>query len=147
MKTIISESEEKDFAEFVHQKIREFNNSHSPNHMKGRQPGTTIPLNLILKDETGSMIGGLAGSSYWEWLEIENFFIPEALRGQGIGTELLQTAEKIAVKRGCKRCLLTTFEFQARTFYERHGFYVTGKLEDYPPGSTYYWMRKDFSPT
>jgi hypothetical protein len=42
--------------------------------------------------------------------------------------------------------MLTTFEFQARTFYEIHGYTIAGRMEDYPPGSSYYWMRKELAP-
>lgn len=141
--TTLSESEEKEFSEFLRTHIREFNNRASAPHRAIRQPDAITPLNLIVKDEAGNVIGGLAASTYWEWLDIDIFFLPEVLRGRGLGTSLLQTAEAIALERGCKRCFLTTFDFQARTFYEKHGYYVTGTLEDYPPGSAYFWMRKD----
>lgn len=70
-------------------------------------------------------------------------YIPETLRGEGVESALLKEVESIAVSRGCKRCLLTTFEFQERVFYEKQGYAVVGKLDDYPPGSVYYWMRKE----
>jgi len=76
-----------------------------------------VPLNIMLKSESGEHIGGLAASTYWGWLDIDNFYLPEVLRGEGLGATLLQQAEAIAVGRGCTRCFLATFEFQARTFY------------------------------
>jgi predicted N-acetyltransferase YhbS len=143
IETTISEADEKEFAEFLHSQIRDYNNHRSSSHQAARQPGAVKPLNLILKDETGKMVGGLSGNTCWDWLEIGDFFVPNDLRGKGIGTSLLQTAETIAVNRGAKHCFLSTFEFQARSFYEKHGYYVVGKLEGYPPGSAFYWMRKD----
>ena len=97
----------------------------------------------MIQDGTGQTVGGLSGRTYWDWLEVNDLFVPKHLRGQGIGTSLLQTAETVANTRGARHSFLSTFEFQARTFYERHGYYVAGKLEGYPPGMTYYWMRKD----
>lgn len=146
VETAISEKEELEFGKFLHSRIREYNNTHSSHHREVRKPGSIMPLNLILKDGEGNFIGGLSANTYWEWLEIDDFLVPEDLRGKGIGASLLQTAETIAIKRGCKRCFLSTFDFQARTFYEKHGYSVTGKLDDYPPGSAYYWMRKDLRP-
>jgi GNAT superfamily N-acetyltransferase len=144
--TTISEKEESEFEEFLHNKIKDYNNDNSPYHREARKPGSSTPLNIILKDNSGNIIGGLSGSTYWDWLDIDDFYVPEEFRGKGIGASLLQTAESIAVKRGCRRCFLSTFEFQGRVFNEKQGYYVTGKLEDYPPGSAYYWMRKDLLP-
>ena len=143
LEVTVSEVNEKEFAEFLHAQIREYNNRHSPHHKAARQPGAVRPLHVMLKDETGQVVGGLSARTYWDWLEIDDFFLPNDLRGQGTGTSLLQTAEAVALSRGAKHCFLSTFAFQARTFYERHGYAVVGKLEGYPPGATYYWMRKD----
>ena len=59
---------------------------------------------------------------------------------------MLAAAEAEARLRGCLRARLSTFDFQARGFYEKQGYCVVGTLADYPPGSAMYWMRKDFSP-
>lgn len=139
----ISEAHEEEFSEFLHTQIREYNNRHSSHHRAVRQPGAVKPLRLMIKEGTGQVVGGLSARTYWDWLEIDDFFLPDSLRGQGIGTSLLQTAEAVAASRGAKHSFLSTFEFQARTFYEKHGYSVTGKLEQYPPGATYYWMRKE----
>ena len=141
----LSETTDIELQEFLHMKIREFNNDQSPYHRDVRKPGAITPLNLILKDKSGNFIGGLSANTYWDWIEIDDFFVSEEWRGQGIGASVLRTAEGIALKRGCKSCFLTTFEFQARAFYEKQGYQVVGKLEGYPPGSTYYWMRKNLS--
>lgn len=143
LETIVSEKEEQEFSEFLRNRIREFNNLQSPFHKEARKPGAILPLFLILKDKDGGMVGGLSASTYWNWMEIEHFYLLDELRGMGIGASLLRTAETIAKKSGCLRCFLTTFDFQARVFYEKQGFYVVGKLVDYPPGSSFYWMRKN----
>ena len=146
LETVISEKEEEEFADFLQDQIREFNNRESPFHREARKPGAVVPLFLMLKDDDGLLIGGLSATTYWNWLEIEHFYIPAKLRGSGLGSSLLKTAEAIAIQRGCTSSFLTTFAFQARAFYEKQGYYVVGTLEDYPPGSAYYWMRKDFTP-
>ena len=144
--TIVSEKEEKEFEEFLHDKIKAYNNLVSPHHKAARKPGASIPLHILLKDDSGNLVGGLSASTYWGWMDVDDFYIVEEYRGQGIGTSVLQTAEAIAIQRGCTRCVLSTFEFQARVFYEKQGYCVAGKLQDYPPGSAYYWMRKELSP-
>jgi GNAT superfamily N-acetyltransferase len=60
-------------------------------------PDPVRPLALLLR-EPGSeaVLGGLWGVSYWQWLFVDLLFVPEALRGQGMGSELLGRAETIA---------------------------------------------------
>ncbi len=146
LQIIISESEDQAFAAFLRGQLRAFNDLTSPHHRASRQPGAVSPLNLILVDAGGQRVGGLLASTYWNWLEIDTFFIPPELRRTGIGASLLRSAEQIAIQRGCEHCFLSTYSFQARGFYEKQGYFVVGALEGCPPGATYYWMRKDFLP-
>ena len=142
----VSEAEEQAFAELLQARIRAFNTCRSPHHRAAREPGAVRPLNVMLQDGTGTVVGGLSARTYWDWLAVDDLFVPEELRGQGLGSRLLQTAEGIAARRGARHSFLTTFAFQARAFYEKHGYAVVGTLEGYPPGSTYFWMRKDLEP-
>ena len=140
----LSETHDKGFAEFLQTQIREFNNAASPHHLAARQPGAVKPLNIIVKNEAGQVVGGLSGSVYWDWFEIDHFFIPATMRRQGLGTTILQMAEHAAIQCGARHSFLSTFAFQARAFYEKQGYIVVGQLDDYPLGSAYFWMRKDF---
>jgi GNAT superfamily N-acetyltransferase len=99
------------------------------------------PLALAIEDERGQMIGGLSGATAYGWLFVELLFVPESLRGRGVGTELIRRAEEEAVARGCHSVWLDTFEFQARGFYERLGYTCFGELKSYPAGSRFF-MRK-----
>ena len=58
----------------------------------------------------------------------------------------LRAAEQFALEHGCPGSYLDTFEFQALPFYERHGYTVFGVLEDYPPGSRRFYLRKVLAP-
>src|SRR5262245_25587425 len=89
-------------------------------------------LALAVEDERGQVIGGLTGATQYGWLFVELLFVPEPLRGQGIGTELIRRAEAQAVAHGCHGVWLDTFEFQARGFYERLGYTCFGELNHYP---------------
>ena len=85
---------------------------------------------------------GLWGVSYFRWLFVENFVLPEALRGQGLGTRLMREAEAVALARGCLGVWLDTFTFQARGFYEKLGYRVFGAIDDYPPGHRRFFLAK-----
>lgn len=103
------------------------------------------PLGLLLRDPaSGETVGGLWGRTSYDWLNIEFFVIPEALRGQRLGTDLLGRAEEIARARGCIGIWLTTLGFQARGFYEKRGFTLVGEIADNPRGSHRYFMAKRF---
>jgi GNAT superfamily N-acetyltransferase len=100
------------------------------------------PLVIAVEDADGRVIGGLWGRTVYDWLFVELLFVPEALRGRGVGTDLMKRAEDEALARGCHSAWLDTFEFQARGFYERLGYVCFGELPDYPAGFARYFMRK-----
>ncbi|MDP9315272.1 MAG: GNAT family N-acetyltransferase [Chloroflexota bacterium] len=124
--------------------MKQFNNSVSPHHLHVRTHPPE-PLDLFLRDEHQTIVGGLTASTYWVWLDIDNLWLHENLRHHGYGGQLLQRAEQVAIQRGCHHARLSTFSFQARGFYEKFGYYVIGQLTDYPPGESYFWLRKDFN--
>jgi len=117
--------------------LRDFNEVHS-----GPGSFTSRPLNIVLRDETGAPLGGLAGRSYAGWLYVELFHIPEAHRRAGLGREILAMAEREAAARGCIGVRLETMSFQAPGFYARQGYSVVGELRDCPPGHTRFSLAK-----
>lgn len=100
------------------------------------------PLVVSIIDSQCAAIGGLWGHTAYGWLFTELLLVPENLRGQGLGKQLMQRAETEALARGCHAAWLDTFEFQAREFYERLGYSVFGQLEDYPAGFRRHFMMK-----
>jgi GNAT superfamily N-acetyltransferase len=103
------------------------------------------PLAALVRDGKGGVLGGLWGSTAWHWLFVQFFWLPESLRGQGLGRELLRRAEAEARSRGCRAAWLDTLSSQARRFYEQQGYRVFGTLEDYPPGHRRFFLRKDLA--
>jgi len=100
------------------------------------------PIAIAIEDDHGHAIGGLSGSTAYGWLFVELLAVPESLRGQGVGTELMRRAEAEAVARGCHSAWLDTFEFQARGFYERLGYSCFGELKNYPVGSRFFMSKR-----
>ena len=101
------------------------------------------PLVLSARDEAGEILGGLVGLTGWRWLHVDLLWVDDAHRGGGVGRRLLRAAEAEALRRGVRHVDLDTFDFQARPFYEREGYVVFGVLEDFPPGHTRFFMKKD----
>ncbi len=104
-----------------------------------------MPLAILVRDETGAVVGGLTGRTTAAWLYVELFWLPEALRGTGLGTRMMMAAEAEAVRRGCIGAHLDTYDYQAPGFYRKLGYEVFGSIEDHPPGHTRFWMRKRFA--
>lgn len=101
------------------------------------------PLAITITNEnTGSVIGGIWGISTWRWLFVEVIFVPDELRGVGIGKKLMHMAEDEAKERGCIGIWLDTFDFQAPGFYEKLGYEVFGQIKDHPPGHTLFFLQK-----
>jgi GNAT superfamily N-acetyltransferase len=99
---------------------------------------------LMLKDEAGEAVGGLWAHLYYDWLFVELLFVPESLRDQDFGTQLLTEAERIARDKACVGIWLDTFSFQAPGFYRKNGYEQFGALENYPKGQARFFFRKIF---
>jgi len=102
-------------------------------------------LAVLVRDADGQVIGGLNGNTMWGWLFVEHLWLPEGLRGQDLGTQLMQIAEAEARRRGCRHALLDTFSFQAQGFYEKLGYRVFARLDDYPGTNTRSYLVKDLA--
>ena len=96
----------------------------------------------LVADPESRIVGGLIGSSRWGGFHIEMIALPAILRGRGLGSKLLVLAEEEARRRGCSHMLLDTQAFQAKPFYERHGFEVFGQLNGPSPYYPRFFMQK-----
>ena len=105
-------------------------------------PADEQPVRFVARDASGAVVAGLLGHTRWGWLYIEKLWLADAVRGKGFGTRLVAAAESLAIDRGCTGATLTTFEHQARPFYEKLGYELFGTLEGYPAGTRQYHLRK-----
>lgn len=105
-------------------------------------PSQNRPIVVLVRDRENAVVGGLWGHTGYEWLFTQLLVVPASLRGRGVGTEIMQLAEREAVDRGCHGAWLDTFEFQARGFYERMGYECFGELPNYPRGFSRFFMKK-----
>jgi GNAT superfamily N-acetyltransferase len=101
------------------------------------------PLVVALQDpESGETIGGAIGRTSLGLLFLDLFFVPEALRGAGLGTEILRLFEDEGRQRGCRSAVLYTISFQAPDFYARNGWRRFGEIACDPPGTSRIFMTK-----
>ena len=105
-----------------------------------REPSKSEPLNIYLEDEYGNLVAGMVAETFGNWLEIEYLYVSDDLRGQGIGSKILEMAENESRNRGCKYSFVDTFNFQAPKFYKKHGYKEVFALKKYPyTGERYYY--------
>lgn len=64
--------------------------------------------------------------------QIDYLWVSESARNDGLGRELMYTAEREAIKLGCIHSLVDTFSFQALPFYEKLGYVKQMSLPDFP---------------
>jgi len=135
LKIEIAEEPKPDETELIVQQLIQFNT-------RCAGEGNFQQLAIFLRDSDENIVGGLVGSTYWQWLYVDVFWINESYRGKGYGDSLLTAAEQEAVKRGCQYAYLDTFSFQAPEFYQKCGYVVFGELSDFPKGHSRFFLRK-----
>ena len=130
------ENTESQKAQKIGELIRSYNRSK-------REAAECEPLNLYVEDEHGQLLAGLVAETFGNWLEIEYLFVKEGLRGQGIGSQLLQQAESEAKKRNCRFAFVNTYQFQAPAFYQKYGYKEVFTMKDYPyTGQRHYYQKE-----
>ena len=108
-------------------------------------PETTArPLSVLIREESGSVAGGLWGKTIYDWLVVELVVVPEERRGRGLGRKLMLRAEAEARERDCIGAWLDTFSFQARGFYEKLGYKLVGTIEGHPREGARFILAKRF---
>ena len=130
------ENTESQKSQIIGELIRSYNRSK-------REVAESEPLNLYVEDEHGEIMAGLVAETFGNWLEIEYLFVKEDLRGQGVGSQLLQRAESEAKKRNCRFAFVNTYQFQAPAFYQKQGYKGVFTLKDYPYTGQRHYYQKD----
>ena len=97
---------------------------------------------LLLRDDDGTVRGGLLGDIWGGWMHVSYLWVDAPLRHRGWASKLVRAAEKYAVTHGAHDVHLETFSFQARPLYEKLGYTVFATLDDFPPGHQKFFLRK-----
>lgn len=101
-----------------------------------------IKFFVIAKNDDGMVIGGLRGLCYWNTLHIELLWINEEYKGQRLGSKIIFEAEKFAISKGYENAFVDTTSWQARPFYERHGYELVATINNRPKGHKSFYLLK-----
>jgi GNAT superfamily N-acetyltransferase len=134
LETQTSDSPAAEDTKFLYRQLDGFNEAQAG-------PSSTRELAVFARRDT-EIVAGLYGFTLWNWLHIRYLWVAEDLRHQGLGRQLMLAAEREARLRGCEHAHVDTFSFQAIPFYERLGYSVFGRLEDYPSGHHRVFLQK-----
>ncbi len=87
---------------------------------------------LKIENENGEIIGGCIAEVYeyhWSRVLLEELWVDERYRHQGLGSMIIREVERIAREKGCRVVTLGTASYMARPFYEKHGYTVFTTLK------------------
>ncbi len=99
-------------------------------------------ITSFVKDDNGSIVGGILGEINWNWMHIQGLWIDESFRMNGWGEKLLSKMEEYALSKKTTNIRLETTTFQALDFYVKAGYSVFGELPNMPQGHTSYFLQK-----
>lgn len=136
MKIEAVENPEKDLIDYLDKKIADFNWAHW-------EVNERLPLAVQIKDDAGQVIAGAAARTFGDWLLLNTLWLSDELRGQNIGSKILAEIEAAGKKRGCIKVMLDTLNFQAKPFYEKHGYQVKWTQQNYPKTGCKHFMVKE----
>ena len=92
------------------------------------------PFAASVRDEAGTIVGGLTGELRLDWLYVDWLWVDEGQRGKGYGAQLLMLAEQEARAAGKTHVFLWTWSFQAPEFYRSLGYEECGRIRNHPRG-------------
>lgn len=98
-------------------------------------------FSLALRRESRIVAAG-RGVTNLGLVEIRGLWVDPEMRRLGIGRRLLAAIEEEAVRRGCSRAALDTYDWQAPQFYLAQGYREWGCLE-MPNGTVRHFFVRD----
>lgn len=135
--TLHFEASQEDIS-YLWNKIIEYNKSIGP---MLRYPPYE-PYRIIVRDDKNEIVAGILTKIYLNCMYVELLWLSEELRGNRMGSGLLEKVEGYAKEKGCTFIHLDTFSFQAIDFYKKCGYIIFGTLEDYPEEVKRYYLKK-----
>lgn len=126
--------------ETISKGIQSFNQKHIPDEVVF-EPDTKFAA--FAKDANGKVVGGIRAVAFWNYCILELLWLSDEIRGQGVGSKLMDAAENFAKEKGFAYMRTETLSFQAKPFYEKRGYKVFGELPDHPKGHVTYCLVKE----
>jgi ribosomal protein S18 acetylase RimI-like enzyme len=98
---------------------------------------------FFIHDSNKQIVGGCQCDMLYGCLYIGSLWVSEQLRGQGYGTRLMASAEKLAKEHQCHFIAVNTMDWEALGFYKKMGYHVEFERHGFIGNSVFYFLRKD----
>ena len=99
-----------------------------------------VPIVCIARTASGDVAGGAVARTWGVCAELQQLWVAEEHRRQGVGSRLVRLYEARARARGCTTFYLTTFSFQAPALYWALGYRCALEIDGFPEGIVKYVM-------
>ena len=93
-------------------------------------------------DEQKDIRAALTAEILWDWMYIDELWVSPETRGEGLGRQLMQSAEEFARSQGLQGLWLWTQSWQAEGFYSQLGYSEFARFDDFPKGHSRIGFRK-----
>ncbi|WP_438725415.1 GNAT family N-acetyltransferase [Enterococcus sp. DIV1368c] len=91
-------------------------------------------------------MGGAVASLFGNTLHLSLLAVDQSYRHEGIGSRLIEAVQQTALENQCLYMTVNTQDYQAREFYERHGFEVFASVENMPfVGTTKFYLKQQIA--
>ncbi len=110
---------------------------------KGMRP--IEAFQVIARDGKKAILGGISGVFIFGCLYVDMLWVDELHRQTGLGTKLMEEAERNAREKGCTFATLNTMDWQALPFYQKLGYQIEFIREGFENSSKMYLLRKKLS--
>lgn len=124
-----------DSARIVDQGLGDANDAAAPLH-------EVRALAIFARGGDGPVIGGAVGRTWGASCELQQLWVHEAHRRQGLGAQLVRRFEARAAARGVRHFYLETWSFQAPRLYASLGYRITHTMAEFPHGLVKYVMER-----
>ena len=91
-------------------------------------------FSAVRQSDSGSLEAGISGYTWGGCCYVSYLWVSMALRGKGVGSELLETVERHAHAKRCRLVIVSSHSFQAPEFYARKGYREVARVNDHPVG-------------
>lgn len=99
-------------------------------------------LKWVVRNSRGEVTAAMTAMLLWDWLYIDELWVADETRGTGLGRQLMEAGEALALAEGLEGIWLWTQSWQAEGFYLRLGYQEFTRFDNFPRGFSRIGLRK-----